>query len=134
MNSSRLALFAADGRLIASSYHTHDTTYPEADHVEQRPQDWVDGTLAGLGDVLAESGIDPGQILGISFSGQMMGQVPISADGELLVESIPIWADQRAKSQAARFLEDFGGHEAYYNVTYQGHPCSFCYSSLPVCA
>lgn len=118
----KVAIFATDGRLLASAYTTHETTYPRPDHVEQRPQDWVDGTLAGLRRVLAESGVDPGRVAGISFSGQMMGQVPIAAEGTLLVDSIPIWADQRAKPQAARFLEDFGGHEAYYDITFQGHP------------
>lgn len=118
----KVAMFATDGQLLASAYHPHDTTYPAADHVEQRPQDWIDGTLAGLRDVLVESAVDAGRVAGISFSGQMMGQVPISADGDLLAESIPIWADQRAKAQADRFLNDFGGHEAYYNITYQGHP------------
>ncbi len=118
----KVAMFGTDGHLVASTYHTHDTTYPEADHVEQRPQDWIDGTVAGLRDVLAESAVDPGRIAGLSFSGQMMGQVPLSADGELLADSIPIWADQRAKAQAERFLRDFGGHEAYYDITFQGHP------------
>lgn len=118
----KVAMFGTDGQLQASAYHPHDTAYPKVDHVEQRPQDWLDGTLAGLRDVLVESAVDPGRIAGISFSGQMMGQVPISADGELLVDSVPIWADQRAKIEANRFLNDFGGHEAYYNITYQGHP------------
>jgi xylulokinase len=118
----KVAMFATGGQLLASAYHTYDTTYPAPDHVEQRPDDWVDGTIAGLRDVMAQSGVDAGRIAGISFSGQMMGQVPISADGTLLVDSIPIWADQRAKPQAARFLKEFGGHEAYYDITYQGHP------------
>ena len=118
----KVAMFATDGQLVASAYHTHDTTYPAPDHVEQRPQDWVDGTLAGLRDVMRNSGVDAARVAGVSFSGQMMGQVPISASGELLVDSIPIWADQRAKPQAARFLNDFGGHETYYDITFQGHP------------
>ncbi|WP_068088109.1 xylulokinase [Polycladidibacter stylochi] len=118
----KVAMFDTAGELVASSYQPHDTSYPAPDHVEQRPQDWIDGTLEGLRKVLAQSAIDPKCVAGISFSGQMMGQIPIDCNGNLLEESVPIWADQRAKAEAARFLEDFGGHEAYYDITYQGHP------------
>ena len=118
----KVALFATDGTLVASAYEPHDSAYPSDGYVEQRPDDWFNGSVAGLKSVLSESGIDSGDVAGISFSGQMMGQVPISKDGDLLLESVPIWADQRAGDQAARLLDRVGGHEAFYNITYMGHP------------
>ena len=44
-------------------------------------------------ELVEQTGIDPHAIAGISFSGQMMGQVPVSKDGTLLLERVPIWAD-----------------------------------------
>ncbi|MDG1021206.1 MAG: FGGY family carbohydrate kinase [Emcibacteraceae bacterium] len=119
---TKVALFTTSGTLEASSYYTYDSSYPEIGYVEQKPQDWVDGTISGLKAVMEESGADPASIAGISFSGQMMGQVPISKDGELLLENIAIWADQRAKPQAEQLLSDLGGHKTYYDITYMGHP------------
>ena len=119
---AKVALFSTSGQLLASEYNTYETYYPQTDHVEQRPDDWVEATISGLRAVLQDSGFSPSQIVGISFSGQMMGQIPMSRDGELLLKQVPIWAGSTRETAGGTLSADFGGHEAYYNITFQGHP------------
>jgi xylulokinase len=72
-------------------------------------------------ELFQETIIDPNDIAGISFSGQMMGQVPVDKHGNLLQERVPIWADGRASEQVDQVFEKLGGYEKFYDITLQGH-------------
>ena len=57
-------------RIVSRSYPLH---FPQPGWSEQDPQDWYDQTVSGLKELT--EGIDPAQIEGISFAGQMHGLV-----------------------------------------------------------
>jgi len=57
-------------------------------------------------------GIDKGAIAAISFSGHMMGCVPVDDGGNALRRAI-IWADQRASSQVEALLDNMSQEEIY---------------------
>ncbi|MBP3953043.1 xylulokinase [Bacillus suaedae] len=65
---------------------------------EQKPDDWVDQTIAGLTDLLKDFNGDNHQIEGISFSGQMHGLVLLDDNNEPLRNAI-LWNDTRTTAE-----------------------------------
>ena len=118
---AKAVIFRKDGSIVGSAYKQYETYYPQPGLVEQEPEAWWTAVVASTQELMAETGTNPHHVAAISFSGQMMGQVPVTAAGELLLERVPIWADGRATEQAAYILDTLGGHEAFYRETLQGN-------------
>jgi len=116
---NKASLYDQDGKLIKSCYRAYETRYPKPGWVEQRPDDWWQALVDSTQEVLTASGVDPAQILGLSFSGQMMAGIPVDKDGKVLQESIMIWADHRSGSQGAA-IEEKVGWERFYQTTGAG--------------
>ncbi|HOJ88829.1 MAG TPA: xylulokinase [Pseudothermotoga sp.] len=108
---NKATLFRSDGHLVASFFHSYDTYFPNVNWVEQNPDQWWESIEVTTHKLLEQSKIDKDEIKAISFSGQMMGVVPIDKDGNLLRNAI-IWADQRSIEQASR-LEKIGNQKVY---------------------
>ena len=68
-----------DGRVLASSTQEYPLSTPKPGWAEQNPQDWFDGVVRGLRAILPK--VDKSAIVGLSFSGQMHGLVPLDKDG-----------------------------------------------------
>jgi xylulokinase len=122
---NKASLFNAQGRLVSSVFAGYSTAYPQPNWVEQEPEEWWRAVVVATQQLLAQSGADPASIAAISFSGQMMGCVPLGADGRPLRSCI-IWADQRAQAQANAMAERCDANEVY-RVT--GHRTSPAYSA-----
>ena len=118
---AKAVIFRKDASIVGSVNKQYETYYPKPDWVEQAPEDWWTAVVTSTRELVEVTGIDPHNIAGISFSGQMMGQVPVSEDGKLLLERVPIWADGRARAQVEQVLNELGSYEAFYNITLQGH-------------
>jgi xylulokinase len=118
---AKAALFRKDATLIGSAYKQYETYYPRPGWVEQAPEDWWNAVVESTQELLEASAVEAADIAGISFSGQMMGQVPVNKDGKLLRERVPIWADARAGEQVQRVFERLGGYDKFYEITMQGH-------------
>jgi xylulokinase len=73
---------------------------------------------------LRETGIEPGDIAVVSFSGMMMGALPLDAEGQPLRTAI-LWADVRATAEAD-LLAQAVGYETVYRRT--GHRPSSSYT------
>jgi len=121
---NKATLFNTKGELVASAFHPYETFYPHIGWAEQNPEDWWKAFRAATVTLLRESKKDPGRIAAISFSGQMMGCVPVDSKGNPLRNGI-IWADQRGVEEAA-LLADRVGEERVYQIT--GHRVSPTYS------
>lgn len=113
------------GRIVRSSFSPYPTDYPSATRAEQDPNNWWEAFCRATRDVLSGTGISPEGIAAISFSGQMMGCLPVAGDGTPLRRAI-IWADQRATAEAERLVERIGLEEAY-RIT--GHRVGPAYSA-----
>lgn len=121
---NKATLFRDDGVLLASAFAGYETRYPAVNWAEQDPLDWWKAFCQSSRRLLAQAGVTARDIGVISFSGQMMGCVPVDACGRPLRPSI-IWADQRAEEEA-QLLRERIGEETIYRLT--GHRISPAYS------
>jgi len=118
---AKAAIFTKDVTLLGSAYKPYETYYPKPGWVEQAPEEWWSAVVEATRELVEQTGIRPQDIAGISFSGQMMGQVPVDKEGNLLQDRVPIWADARASEQVKQVFEVLGGYQEFYRITMQGH-------------
>ncbi|MCY0899810.1 MAG: xylulokinase [Firmicutes bacterium] len=113
------------GRLVASAFHPYPTHYPFNKAVEQDPWEWWASVEGATRQLLDQAKIVPTTIAAISFSGQMMGCVPVTASGDPLGRAI-IWADMRAGVEADQLNRRLGA-EAIYRLV--GNRATASYSA-----
>jgi xylulokinase len=109
------ALYAADGRLVASSYQAYDLSFPFPGAAEQDPELWPAAVAAGVRDLLERVPEGSPAVKGLSFGSQLDGMVVCGTDGRPLRPAM-IWMDRRAESQAARVAETIAPDEFYGHV------------------
>jgi xylulokinase len=109
---NKATLFEGEGNLVASHLQSYPVTYPQANWAEQNPDDWWQAVCLATRALLAEARIHSKDIAAVTFSGQMMGIVPIDATGKPLRTAI-IWADQRAVAEANMLSERCGDETIY---------------------
>lgn len=124
----KASLYDEQGRLVGSSFHGYDTRYPHPDWAEQDPEDWWRAVCASSRGLLARTGVGSGEIACVSFSGQMMGCVPLDRRGRPLRDAI-IWADRRGSAQEEALAAKVGRDEVY-RIT--GHRLSASYSACKI--
>lgn len=116
-SGNKATLFSTDGALIGSQVISYPTHYFNTSWVEQNAEDWWDAICRSTKNLLESTGVSPEEIAAVSFSGQMMGCLCVDKAGCPLRPSI-IWADQRAKVQAAQVEEKVSQWD-YYRIV--GH-------------
>ena len=104
------------GKVIASSTQEYPLYTPKPGWAEQVPQDWWDACVRGLKVILPKSGVDPKDIAGISYSGQMHGLVALDADNNVIRPAI-LWCDQRTQAQCDWITEKAGGLKGLLTYT-----------------
>jgi xylulokinase len=121
---NKATLYDPDGQLVASAFHGYPTEYAHTRWAEQSPEDWWDAVCNSTHQLLAEAGASGKEVACVTFSGQMMGCVPLDRHARPLRSAI-IWADQRALDEVERFEEAIS-FETVYRIT--GHRLSPSYS------
>ena len=96
------------GNMLASSFEPYEVSYPVPNWAEQDPEDWWRAASSNTLRLIAQSGADPGGVIGIGFAGQMIGVIPVDEGGRPLRPAI-IWLDSRADVQAERMIKRLGG-------------------------
>ena len=97
-SGTKTVLFDREGHIEASATVEYPLYQPENGWAEQDPEDWWRAASTTIGQVIAESKVDPGDIKGVGLSGQMHGLVMLDREGRVLRRSI-IWCDQRSGRQ-----------------------------------
>lgn len=120
-SGNKATLFTVDGTLICSEISSYDTKWYNNGWAEQEAEVWYEAVMRSTKKILET--INPDDIIGISFSGQMMGCLCVDRDGNPLYPSI-IWADQRASLEEA-FIKEQIQVEEFYKIT--GHRPSASY-------
>jgi xylulokinase len=121
---NKATLYNQEGRLVGSAFYAYGTEYPHTSWAEQNPADWWQAICASTGKLLADTGARPDEIACITFSGQMMGCVPLDKNAHPIRTAI-IWADQRSVAQERWVGERIPPLEIY---RISGHRLSASYS------
>ncbi|MFO7882853.1 MAG: xylulokinase [Kosmotogaceae bacterium] len=108
---NKATLYDIEGKLLANSFSGYNTFYPGPNQVEQDPEEWWKSVKKATSELISKANVSPSDIKAISFSGQMMGAIPVDKNGKVLRKAI-IWADQRSVEQASR-LEKIGNENVY---------------------
>jgi len=106
-SSTKAVALREDGRILARATREYPIHTPKPGWAEQDPEWWYRAAVLTLGQVLGESGVEPGAVRGLSFSGQMHGTVILGEDLRPLRPAI-IWADQRSAPQVGRLKRQLG--------------------------
>jgi ribulose kinase len=99
--SCRVAVFTADGAPVAFAATGYPTSFPAAGWAEQQPADWWHALTVSTRQVMAQSGVAPGDIAGIGYAATSQTMVALDRAGEPLRPAI-MWMDVRAAAQAGR--------------------------------
>ena len=106
----------SEGTVVASSTQEYPLYTPKPGWAEQDPKDWWDAVVRGLKVILEKSKVNPADIAGISYSGQMHGLVALDENNEVIRPSI-LWCDQRTQAQCDWITEKAGGLEKLLTYT-----------------
>ncbi|PJF41590.1 MAG: xylulokinase [Chloroflexi bacterium] len=121
---NKATLYDREGRLVGSAFYAYDTIFAHTGWAEQNPEDWWQAVCNSTQRLLQDTHVRGDEIACISFSGQMMGCVPLDAHAHPIRDAI-IWADQRAVQQEAWIAERIDP-DTVYKIT--GHRLSASYS------
>lgn len=121
-SGNKATLFNTDGQLIKSVTCRYQTHFFNANWAEQNPEDWWQSFCQANHELL--TGIDASKVVGLAFSGQMMGCVVVDRNGQALRPAI-IWADQRSIEQEQK-IRRVWDEQKFYRIT--GHRISAAYS------
>lgn len=118
---AKASLYDDKGNSHGDCFISYNTYYPSNGYHEQKPLEWWDAIVQSTKHLLEESSIDKNEINCLAVSGHSLGAIPLSKDGEVLVDAVPIWSDSRAKKQAGQFFETIDEDE-WYLTTGNGFP------------
>lgn len=116
-SGNKATLFSTDGVLVGSKTYAYEVYYEKPLWAEQDADAWWRAVCESTKELMETCGVSPEEVKAVSFSGQMMGVLPVDREGKPLMRSI-IWADMRAEKQAAELGEHFDDRQ-FYQIT--GH-------------
>ncbi|MDO4630104.1 MAG: xylulokinase [Planctomycetia bacterium] len=123
-SGNKATLYSTDGKLVASRTWSYDLFISHGNWAEQSAHDWWRAVCETTKELV--STVNPGEIVVVSFSGQMMGCLCVDKDSEPLANSL-IWADLRSVEEE-KFLRTKISEEEFYRIT--GHRMSPAYGGF----
>jgi xylulokinase len=109
---NKAVLVDPQGHIRGSAFEPYEVAYPRPDWAEQKPEEWWRAITRSTQQLLAKSGVQPREILCLTYSTQMLGVVPVDGSGTLLRPAI-IWLDARAQRQAEQIMRRFLGPKVF---------------------
>ena len=98
-SGTKAAMTDITGKVIASAERRYVVHYSPDGGAEQDPEDWWQAIVETTHEMMEKAGVDPSQVAGLSMSAQMVGTLPVDADGKPLRRAM-IWLDSRAEKEA----------------------------------
>ena len=83
------------GDIVDSAKLNYPMYHPQPGYAEQDPFDWWNAVCSTTKSVLKKSGVNPKDVVGMTFSSQMQNVIPVSGDGTPLMRSMT-WLDGRS--------------------------------------
>lgn len=106
-SGTKSVLMDASGAVLSTGLREYTIDTPKPGWAEQDPNVWWKATVDTIREALASVCIDPKDIAGIGFSGQMHGTVFLNKR-RLVIRPAIIWADQRSVRQCQEIYESVG--------------------------
>lgn len=106
--SVRAALVDSRGAIRSMAAREHEQIVTRYGWSEQRPADWWAGATYAIREALDKVPGAAANIAAVCACGQMHGSVLIDADGELTLDTAPLWNDKRTLAQVEAFR---AGHD-----------------------
>lgn len=107
-SNNKAVLVDVNGKVHGSVLHPYNIRYPKPGWAEQDPDDWWTAVTNSTRNLMSITGISPSDIACLVFSTQMLGIVPVDAEGNVLRQGI-IWMDNRAPEEAKWIMNRFLG-------------------------
>lgn len=95
------------GKILATTTRNYPLYQPRAGWSEQEPEDWWNGVVGAVRDLLQEQHIDAGAVRGLAVSGQMHGSVFLD-DRQQVIRRPLLWNDTRTFPQCQTITETIG--------------------------
>lgn len=93
--ASKATLLSEKGEVCATSTTEYPTSYPKPGYAEQNPRDWVDATCKNIDEILKKSGVEPGDIIALSFDAATHTAVILDEEYNVIRSAI-YWTDTRS--------------------------------------
>ncbi|SHM99066.1 xylulokinase [Gracilibacillus kekensis] len=103
----KLLLVNKSGEVVQEVSKDYPLIQEKTGHSEQKPEDWVEQTVAGLKELVEQFKGNVSEIEGLSFSGQMHGLVLLDAENKPLRNAI-LWNDTRTTPQCKEIYDKVG--------------------------
>jgi xylulokinase len=120
-SGNKATLFTTEGKLVDSVVYAYSTKWFNNNWAEQDAEVWYEAVSESTKKIMKNINAD--DVVGVSFSGQMMGCLCVNDQGDPLYNSI-IWADMRATKEEA-FMKEKIPEKEFYRIT--GHRASASY-------
>jgi len=101
----KLLMMEENGTIRKIVSREYPISFPHPGWSEQNPQDWYEQSIEGLKELLAD--VDPADVAGISFGGQMHGLVILDENDEVIRPAI-LWNDGRTAKETDYLNEQIG--------------------------
>ena len=98
----------ADGSIATSATREYPLNTPRPGWAEQNPEDWWQGTIAVIRELVATTSGE--EIAGVGITGQMHGAVFMDASGAIIRPAI-LWCDQRTEAECAEITAKVGAKD-----------------------
>jgi len=105
-SAAKAALVAESGEILGSAHEVLAIDHPRPGWAEQPVGRWWSAVRAATTRLWQQPHLDPADVEAVVFSCQMLGLVPIDAEGEALCPCL-LWMDTRSKDQARRMTAGF---------------------------
>lgn len=103
----KVLLVDREGNVKGTASESYPLHSPKSGYSEQHPEDWVQGTVRAVRQLIKQTGIPSSSVDGISFSGQMHGLVLLDNQLKVIRPAI-LWNDTRTTAQCQYIDEILG--------------------------
>lgn len=111
----KAVLITTTGKVCYSASEEYPLYTPYPNWVEQNPDDYWNAVTKATRSVMEQSGASPEDIIGIVYTTQAMGIIPIDKTGTTLRPNIT-WVDGRAEKQAIKIMNKFISAKVFKSI------------------
>jgi len=98
-SGTKAVLTDIEGKVVASAESRYQVFYSPDGGAEQDAEEWWKAIVETTHQMMRKAEVAPEKIAGLSMSAQMVGTLPVDADGNPLRRAM-IWLDARAEAEA----------------------------------